>query len=144
LKGFLEPILDLKRQIGRIARDLDFYGNQMRGQTPLADEAREKFRRHACELREKLNTALFYRDAPSNSNRFPHYPGFGFNRRQGTRSASFCLTGETESGAHTHPASQSTFGSAVRACLAPGDRREFVEGSVKRGRHRPHSLGPDK
>jgi hypothetical protein len=40
LKGFLEPILDLKRQIGRIARDLDFYGNQMRGQTPLADEAR--------------------------------------------------------------------------------------------------------
>ena len=61
LKGFLEPILDLKRQIGRIAHDLDFYGNQMRGETPLADEAREKFRRHACELREKLNTALIYR-----------------------------------------------------------------------------------
>lgn len=53
--------MDLKRQIGRIAHDLDFYGNQMRGETPLADEAREKFQRHACELREKLNTALFYR-----------------------------------------------------------------------------------
>lgn len=50
LKGFLEPILDLKRQIGRIAHDLDFYGNQMRGETPLADEAREKFRRRVTHI----------------------------------------------------------------------------------------------
>ena len=47
---FLEAILDLKRQIGRIAHDLDFYGNQMRGETPLADEAREKFRRHVTHI----------------------------------------------------------------------------------------------
>ncbi len=36
----------------------------------------------------------------------PHCPGLGFKRRQGIRPASFCLTGETDSGAHTHPTSQ--------------------------------------
>src|SRR6266481_9984534 len=71
--------------------------------------------------------------APSNSNRFIRYPGFGFQRRRCTKPASFWLTGETEFGAHTYPASQSTFGSAVRARFSPRDRSERVEGSVKRG-----------
>ena len=61
-----------------------------------------------------------------------------------TSQHSFWLTGETDSGAHTHSTSQSTFGIAVRACLSPRDRRERVEGSVKRGWNRPHSLGPDE
>ena len=42
------------------------------------------------------------------------------------------------------PLGQGSFGSAVRACLSPTNRRERVEGSVKRGRHRPHSLGLGK
>ena len=50
LKGFLEAILDLKRQIGRIAHDLDFYANQMRGRDPTSREAREKFRRHVTHI----------------------------------------------------------------------------------------------
>src|SRR5271157_5269318 len=55
--------------------------------------------------------------ASSNSNRFTYYPGFGFRRRHGARPASFWLTGETDSGAHTHPTSQSTFGSAALTSL---------------------------
>jgi|SRR5271166_6692782 len=49
------------------------------------------------------NSALLTRDAPNNSNRFTHYPGFGFQRRHGARPASVWLTGETESGTDTHP-----------------------------------------
>src|SRR5208337_874613 len=97
--------------------------------------------------RQKVRRALtlsLTSHAPSNSNQFIYHSGFGFQRRRGAKPASFCLTGETESGAHAHPTSQSTFGSAVRPCLSPRDRHERVEGSIKRGRHRPHSLGPDK
>jgi hypothetical protein len=60
MKACLEPALELKRQIGKVAHDLDFYANQMHGDTPLAKEARLLFRKHACELREKLNTILWY------------------------------------------------------------------------------------
>jgi len=105
---------------------------------PLEDVAKTK----VCGTRPSDLSFAFY--APGNSNRFAYYPGFGFQRRHGTKPASFWLTGETESGAHTYPTSQSTFGSAVRACFSPRDRRERVEGSVKRGRHRPYSLGFDK
>ena len=90
------------------------------------------------------NSTLLTRDIPSNSNRFIYYPGFGFQRRRRAKPASFRLTGETDSGAHTHPTGQSAFGSAVHPYFSPRDRGERVGGSVKRGRHRPHSLGPDK
>src|SRR6516164_2188474 len=52
-------------------------------------------------------------NAPGHSNRFAFYPGFGFQHQSGAMPASFCLTGETGSDAHTDPASQSTSGSAV-------------------------------
>src|SRR5271166_3020171 len=97
--------------------------------------------------RQKMRRALtlsLTSHAPSNSNHFIYHSGFGFQRRRGAKPASFCLTGETESGAHAHPTSQSTFRSAVRPCLSPRDRRERFGGSIKRRRHRPHSLGPDK
>jgi len=61
VKAVLEPAIELKKLIGRIAYDLDFYANQMYGDQPLADEARQKFRQHACDLREKLNVILWYR-----------------------------------------------------------------------------------
>ena len=61
VKAVLEPAIELKKLIGRIAYDLDFYANQMYGDQPLADEARDKFRQHACDLREKLNVILWYR-----------------------------------------------------------------------------------
>ena len=60
LKACVEPVLEMKKQIGRIAHDLDFYANQLHGESPLGDEARCKFRLHACELREKINTILWY------------------------------------------------------------------------------------
>ncbi|SRR6266436_3162002 len=60
LKAALEPAVELKRQIGKIAHDLDFYGNQMYGDMPLGDEARTQFRRHACRLRENAQTMIWY------------------------------------------------------------------------------------
>lgn len=61
LKACFDPAIDLKRQIGKIAYDLDFYGNQMYGNNaPLGDEARTAFRKHACELRAILNAIIWY------------------------------------------------------------------------------------
>ena len=71
-------------------------------------------------LRALSLSLAFY--APGNSIRFTNYPGFGFQRRRGTKPASFWLTGETDSGAHTRLTSKSTFGSAVRTCFSPRDR----------------------
>lgn len=61
MKACLEPALTLKRQIGTIAYDLDFYANAMYGENSRGDEAREIFRRHACRLRESINTIIWYR-----------------------------------------------------------------------------------
>jgi hypothetical protein len=72
------------------------------------------------------------RNAPSNSNRFTLYLGFGFRRRHGTRPATFRVTYEAESGAHPHPASHSTFRSTVRGDISSGDRHECGEDSVER------------
>ncbi len=60
LKAALEPAVELKRYIGKIAHDLDFYANQMYGEMPLADEAREAFRRHACRIRENAQIMIWY------------------------------------------------------------------------------------
>jgi hypothetical protein len=61
LKACLEPALQLKQQIGKIAHDLDFYTNQMYGDAPQGKEARETFRKHACELRKTINTIIWYK-----------------------------------------------------------------------------------
>lgn len=60
LKAALEPAVELKRHIGKIAHDLDYYANQMYGEMPLGDEARDAFRRHACRLRENAQIIIWY------------------------------------------------------------------------------------
>jgi hypothetical protein len=60
VKAALEPAIELKRYIGKIAHDLDFYANQMYGDMPLGDEARAEFRRHACRLRENAQIMIWY------------------------------------------------------------------------------------
>jgi hypothetical protein len=60
IRGALEPALELKRLIGTIAHDMDFYANRfLTAATP--DEQREwrdRFRRHACSLQEKLTVII--------------------------------------------------------------------------------------
>jgi len=61
VRGAIEPALELKRLIGTIAHDLDFYANRFL--TATADEQREwrdRFRKHACSLREKLTVIIAY------------------------------------------------------------------------------------
>ena len=55
LKALLDPIIDLKKEIGRIAYALDFFGNQKK-----SDAASMRFRDHACRLRELMNTIFLY------------------------------------------------------------------------------------
>ena len=55
LKALLDPIVDLKREIGRIAYALDFYDNQRESKAASA-----RFRDHACRLRELMNTLFLY------------------------------------------------------------------------------------
>src|SRR5438034_10989050 len=61
IRGALEPALELKRLIGTIAHDLDFCANRFLTATP--DEQREwrdRFRKHACSLQEKLTVIIAY------------------------------------------------------------------------------------
>ena len=56
----IDPCVDLKRFIGKIAGDLDFYGNVVGQSQDKVLAAADTFRRHACELRERLNSILLY------------------------------------------------------------------------------------
>ena len=56
----IDPCIDLKKFIGRIAGDLDFYGNVIGQSEDRVRVAAEIFRKHACELRERLNSILAY------------------------------------------------------------------------------------
>jgi hypothetical protein len=66
VRGALEPALELKRLIGTIAHDLDFYANRF--VLPLEDEQweekqrewRDLFRKHACSLREAVTVIIWY------------------------------------------------------------------------------------
>jgi hypothetical protein len=58
----------------------------------------------AQKVRRALTLSLTFH-APSDSNRFICHYGFGFQRGRGAKPTSFCLTGETDAGAHTHPTS---------------------------------------
>jgi len=60
IRFVLEPIIELRREIGLIAGNVDFYANQMTGDSQKGDEAREVFRKHACRLREILNITVCY------------------------------------------------------------------------------------
>ena len=71
IRGVLEPALELKRLIGTIANDLDFYANRF--VLPLEDEQwvekqrewRDLFRKHACSLKEKVTVILWYQACAS-------------------------------------------------------------------------------
>jgi hypothetical protein len=56
----IDPCVDLKKFIGRIAGDLDFYGNIVGQKAEKVEDGAELFRKHACELRERLNAILMY------------------------------------------------------------------------------------
>lgn len=56
----IDPCVDLKRFIGKIAGDLDFYGNVVGQREDKVLAAADTFRKHACELRERLNSILMY------------------------------------------------------------------------------------
>ena len=61
VRGALEPALELKRLIGTIAHDMDFYANRF--STATDDEQKEwrdRFRKHACSLKEKLTVIIWY------------------------------------------------------------------------------------
>jgi len=61
VRGAVEPALELKRVIGTIASDLDFYANRFSPGTPDEQAWRDLFRKHSCSLREKLNVIVWYR-----------------------------------------------------------------------------------
>ncbi len=60
IRGAIEPALELKRLIGTIAHDLDFYANRFHPGTLDEQEWRDRFRKHACSLREKLTVIIAY------------------------------------------------------------------------------------
>lgn len=60
VRGGIEPALELKRLIGTIASDLGFYANRFEPGTPAEQEWRDRFRKHSCSLREKLNVVVWY------------------------------------------------------------------------------------
>jgi hypothetical protein len=100
MKAVVDPAIEVKKLIGKIVGDIDFYANQMYGDMPLGDEAREKFRTHACVLREKMTVVLWYEQfrwllqlPPSNDvylatghlighSNYPKAPLIGFDRMQ--------------------------------------------------------------
>jgi hypothetical protein len=61
VRGALEPALELKRLIGTIASELEFYANRFDLNTPEEQQKwRDIFRKHSCSLREKLNVIIGY------------------------------------------------------------------------------------
>jgi len=61
VRGAIEPALELKRLIGTIAHDMDFYANRFLLAAPdEQNEWRDRFRKHACSLREKLTVVIWY------------------------------------------------------------------------------------
>ena len=87
--GALEHALELKRLIGTIAHDIDSYAHRFLKCNPEEQQAwREKFRKHACSLREKLAFITWYRIfeiifrlPPKNAVREASYQLIGYSNR---------------------------------------------------------------
>jgi hypothetical protein len=61
VKAVLEPAVDLKKEIGRIAYSLDYYANRRyHCSEEEKAETRNTIRQHACRLREYANLVLAY------------------------------------------------------------------------------------
>ena len=60
-KGFLEPALELKREIGKITYSLIFYANRRYSSPPeIQEETRVVIRTHAARLNELVQTITAY------------------------------------------------------------------------------------
>jgi hypothetical protein len=57
---YLGPAHRLRQLIGKIAFSLDYYANRLRDDSPEGREARDIFRRQACELRELVHAVPSY------------------------------------------------------------------------------------
>ncbi|MDQ8205841.1 hypothetical protein [Pelagicoccus sp. SDUM812003] len=60
LKGFVEPLLDLRKEIGQTAYILEFYWNRMFAEGAEGEELRKKIRDNACDLYRKSQTPIVY------------------------------------------------------------------------------------
>lgn len=99
IRGAIEPALELKRLIGTIAHDLDFYANRFSMATDDEQKAwRDTFRKHACSLREKLNVVIWY----------PIFERiFRLPPEDAVRSATYELIGYSNRPAHAEPGYES-------------------------------------
>ncbi len=61
IKFFLEPTQNLRKLLGEIAYSLDFYANQIYGNHPKTAEAKEIYRKQACQLREFSHLIFCYK-----------------------------------------------------------------------------------
>ena len=61
VSGALDHALELKRLIGTIAHDMDFYADRLRCKPEEQQAWRDKFREHAYSLQEKLAFIIWYR-----------------------------------------------------------------------------------
>jgi hypothetical protein len=60
VRGMVEPGLELKKTIGQIGRDLDFYANKIFDENTRA-EFNSTFRGHLARLNEHLYSVSYYR-----------------------------------------------------------------------------------
>lgn len=60
VRGMVEPGLELKKTIGQISRDLDFYANKI-FDPAFRDEFNRTFRGHWARLNEHLYSVSYYR-----------------------------------------------------------------------------------
>lgn len=60
LKGFIEPLLELRKEIGQTSYDLEFYWNRMFREGKEGEELRDRIRENACQLYRKSHTPIVY------------------------------------------------------------------------------------
>lgn len=88
LRGFIEPLLELRREIAQTTYNLEFYWNQMFKEGKEGEELRDKIRGNACELFKKSHTPIMY-----SSCRYL----FGMPSRKDLHKATRCLIGLSNS-----------------------------------------------
>jgi hypothetical protein len=60
VKFFIEPVHELRKLIGEIAFSLNFYANQIYGNYSKTEEAKEVYRKQACQLRGIVHLIIGY------------------------------------------------------------------------------------
>jgi hypothetical protein len=93
VRGMIEPGLELKKTIGQISRDLDFYANKI-FDPAHRDECSRTFRGHWARLNEHLYSVCWYR---------LFVAIFGLPPRKDIREAAQYLLGHSNAPAHAEP-----------------------------------------